>query len=105
MAFGGLEDLDLAKWSQVMIGAVMGAFVAVMFRRPISWIDWIAMAGSSFCIGALAAEWVAGWLGLPMYQAAGLSAGLGLTIYQGVRKALDTFDFNKILPWPKEKDE
>lgn len=93
MALDGMEGVDLAKWGQVIVGATMGAFVAVTFRRPKGWLDWILLGGSSFCIGVLAAEWVAAWLSLPMYQAAGLSGGLGFTVYQGVRKALETFDF------------
>lgn len=96
-----MEGVDLVKWTQVIVGALMGAFVAVMFRRPAGMLDWVALGGSSFCIGFLAAEWTASALGLPMYQAAGLSAGLGFTVYQGVRKAIETFDFSRVLPGGK----
>lgn len=93
MALDGMEGVDLAKWTQVIIGAAMGAFIAVMFRRPAGWLDWLGLFGSAFFIGALAAEWVAAWLTLPLYQAAGLSGALGFSVYQGVRKGLETFDF------------
>lgn len=102
MALDGMEGVDLAKWSQVIIGALMGAFVAVMFRRPQGWLDWVALFGSAFCIGFLSAEWVAVRLSLPLYQAAGLSGALGFTVYQGVRKAVEAFDFGRLLPGGKD---
>jgi hypothetical protein len=101
MAFDGMEGVDLVKWTQVIVGALLGAFVAVFFRRPHGWLDWVALFGSSFCIGVLSAQWVSGWLDLQLYEAAGLSGGFGFAVYQGVRKAIEAFDFGRMLPGGK----
>lgn len=102
MAFDGLEGVDLVKWAQVIVGAVMGAFVAVVFSRPKDLLGWVMLFGSSFCIGVLAGDWVAEWLGLRLYAGAGLAGALGFTVYQGVRKAIEKFDFGQVLPGGKD---